>query len=247
MTMHRWLLIPALLLASASAFAQHAQDSGEGRYVVRYSVGVIDDATFYGNLQARLPRLLNQALVEPSFGIRDRDRWKLSSSLIGLSTASSDTATQLRVRETYGGISAADFDFMAGRKMVLWGTGYAFSAAGVLDPPRDPTNPTDRLNINEGRDMIKADWLHGSHAISVAWSTAAFAPAGSNLRDTTAVRYNVLVHDFDTSLIAGQDRGGDSFGGFTFTRVLGQAWEVHAEAMWREQAAVLLDHRSLNN
>ena len=48
------------------------------------------------------------------------------------------------------------------------------------------------------------------------------------------------MRGFDTSLIAGNDRGGDSFGGLTFTRVLGQAWEVHGEAMWREQAAVLI-------
>ena len=121
-----------------------------------------------------------------------------------------------------------------------WGTGYAFTAAGVLDPPRDPTNPTDRLNLNQGRDMVKADYVHGPHAFSFAWSTAALAPTASNLHDTTAFRYNVLVHGFDTSLIAGDDRGGDSFGALTFTRVLGQAWELHGEAAWREQAAVLI-------
>jgi hypothetical protein len=62
----------------------------------------------------------------------------------------------------------------------------------------------------------------------------------TNLRDTTAFRYNVLVHGFDTSLIAGNDRGGDSFGALTFTRVIGQAWEVHGEGVWREQQAWLL-------
>ena len=215
-------------------------ESEESRFETRYSVGVIDDATFYGNLSAPLPTVLNQVLVEPAFGVRERNRWNFSSSLIGLTATYSDTSTQLRVRETYGGLSAGDFDFTAGRKMVLWGTGYAFSAAGVLDPPRMPTNPTDRLNVNEGRDMIKADWVHGTQAISAAWSTAALAPAAANLHDTTAFRYNVLVRGFDTSLIAGHDRGGDSFGALTFTRVVGQAWEVHGEAVWREQAAVLL-------
>jgi len=238
--MQRRLLIPVLLLAGAAVHAQDDQESGEGRYDTRYSVAAINDATFYANLRAPLPTVLNQVLVEPSLGIRERDRWNFSSSLIGLTASYSGTSTELRVRETYGGISAGDFDFMAGRKLLLWGTGYAFSAAGVLDPPRIATNPTDRLNINAGRDMIKADWVHGAHAISAAWSTAALAPAGSSLHDTTAVRYNVLVHEFDTSLITGHDRGGDSFGGFTFTRVLGQAWEVHGETMWREQAAVLV-------
>ena len=88
--------------------------------------------------------------------------------------------------------------------------------------------------------MVKADWVRGSHALTFAWSTAALAPPHSNLRDTTAFRYNVLVRGFDTALIAGNDRGGDTFGGFTFTRVVGQAWEIHGEGMWREQAAALI-------
>jgi hypothetical protein len=160
--------------------------------------------------------------------------------MIGLAGTYSDSYTQLRIKETYAVLSAGDFDFTLGRKMVRWGTGYAFSAAGVLDPPRIPTNPTDRLNLNEGRDMIKADWVHGPHAFSLAWSTAVLAPAAANLHDTTAFRYNVLVHGFDTSLIAGDDRGGDPFGALAFTRVLGEAWEIHGEAAWREDEAILL-------
>jgi hypothetical protein len=210
----------------------------------------------------------NQTLLEPSFTLRYKSRWSLASSVVGLaetfrglSSADFDllpgnaaaaaalgaalepytgTHAQLRVKETYAGLSAGDFDFMLGRRIVRWGTGYAFSPAGVLDPPRVPTNPTDRLNINEGRDMIKADWVRGPHALSLVWSTATLASARANLHDTTAFRYNILVHGFDTSLIAGDDRGGDAFGGLTFTRVFGQAWELHGEGAWREQGAILM-------
>jgi len=41
-------------------------------------------------------------------------------------------------------------------------------------------------------------------------------------------------------MIAGNDRGGDAFGGLTFTRVFGQAWELHGESAWREHEAILL-------
>ncbi|MGA2674024.1 MAG: hypothetical protein ABSE99_12425 [Terracidiphilus sp.] len=212
--------------------------------------------------------LQNQLLLEPTFALRYRSRWSIASSVVGLAESfhglsaaefdvpAGDTAasqalnaalepftgarTQLRVKEAYAGLSAGDFDFMLGRRMVRWGTGYAFTAAGVLDPPRIPTNPTDRLNLNEGRDMVKADWVHGPHALTLAWSSAALAPAAANLHDTTAFRYNVLVHGFDTALIAGDDRGGDAFGALAFTRVFGQAWELHGEAAWREHEAVLL-------
>jgi len=210
----------------------------------------------------------NKLLVEPSFTLRYRSHWSFASSLVGisekfsgLSAAGFDipannpavtaavvagiepytgTHTSLLVKETYAGLSVGDFDFTLGRKMVRWGTGYAFTATGVLDPPRNPANPTDRLNLNQGSDMIKADFVHGPHAFTLAWSSAALAPAGSNLHDTTAFRYNILVHGFDTSLIAGDDRGGDAFGGLTFTRVFGQAWELHGEAAWREQGAILM-------
>ena len=210
----------------------------------------------------------NQLLLEPSFTLRYRSRWSLASSVVGaadsyhgLSAAEfnlpsgqpaaaaalnsaiepyTGTHTQLHVKEAYGGLSAGDFDFTLGRRIVRWGVGYAFTATGVLDPPRDPANPTDRLNLNAGRDMVKGDYVRGPHAFTLAWSSAALAPANSTLHDTAAFRYNVLVHGFDTSLIAGDDRGGDAFGGATFTRVLGQAWELHGEAAVRQQAAILV-------
>ena len=241
--MRRIHAIPVMIAMGALALCSLAQDSAapsESRHQTRYAVGVIDDATFYGDLPAHYPGTLNRVLIEPSFGLKFDNRFTFSSSLIGVTTTYLDTASQMLVRETYAGLSAGDFDITAGRKMVRWGTGYAFTAAGVLDPPRVPTDPSDRLNLNEGRDMVKADWVHGPHAVTAAWSTAALARTGTHMRDTTAFRYNVLVHGFDTSLIAGHDRGGDSFGAITFTRVVGQAWEVHGEGAWREHEAVLL-------
>ncbi|MGA9672333.1 MAG: hypothetical protein WBQ94_24175, partial [Terracidiphilus sp.] len=85
----------------------------------------------------------NQLLLEPSFTLRYRSRWTLASSVVGLadshgglsaedfgvaqgSPAASaldaslvpytGTFTQFRVKETYAGLSAGDFDFMAGRR-----------------------------------------------------------------------------------------------------------------------------------
>ena len=239
--MNSRLFIPTLLLLGTStcAIAQDAPPP-EAKLDTRYSLAVLNDATFYTGLSVPTPEVLNQVLLEPTVSLRYQKRWTFSSSLIGIATTYTDTRTKMNVKETYAGLSAGDFDFTAGRKMVRWGTGYVFTAAGVLDPQRDPTNPTDRLNVNEGRDMIKADWVRGHHALTLAWSTAALAPANSDLHDTTAFRYNVLVRGFDTSLIAGNDRDQDSFGAITFTRVLGQAWEVHGEAAWREQPALLL-------
>jgi len=239
--MRKRFSIATILLAATAAWAQVApQPAAESPYEMRYSVAAIDDATFYGGLKYPLPTVLNQVLLEPSFGLRRRDRWNVSTSLIGQNVHSTDNYARVYVREAYAGLSAGDFDFTLGRKLVRWGTGYAFSAAGVLDPPRVATDPTDRLNVNQGRDLVKANWVRGGQALSLAWSTAALTPAAANLHDTTAFRYNVLVREFDTSLIAGNDRGGDAFGAATFTRVFGQAWEAHGEAVWREHPALLV-------
>ncbi|MDR3739892.1 MAG: hypothetical protein P4L40_12840 [Terracidiphilus sp.] len=232
--------IPLVLAVAVVAGAQEAPAPQESAVSTRFAISAIDDATFYGKLRAPVPTVLNRVLVEPTFSLRYRDRAKFSTSLVGETTTYKDTATQVHVKELYTGLSAGDFDLTAGRKMLRWGTGYAFTAAGVLDPPRSPADPGDRLNVNEGRDMVKVDWVRGKHALTAAWSTAALATAGAHLHDTTAIRYNVLVHGFDTSMVAGDDRGGDAFGGVTFTRVLGQAWELHGEGVWREQAAALI-------
>jgi hypothetical protein len=238
----RRIFLAGLILAAGAGIVAAQDDAAieESRYNTRYSVAVIDDATFYGNASTPIPKTLNQVLLEPTFSVKYLSRWTFSTSVVGTETAYKDNVAQVRVKETYAGLSAADFDLMAGRKMVRWGAGYAFTSAGVLDPPRVPTDPGDRLNLNEGRDMVKVDWVRGSHAISAAWSTAELAREGMIVRDTTAFRYNVLVHGFDMSLMAGNDRGGDSFGAVTFTRVVGQAWEVHGETTWREREALLI-------
>lgn len=241
-----------LLCGAAAAQPSPPQDNsspqGNKSYDTRYALGLIDDATFYQNERGTAPTIVNELLLEGSFDLHYRHRWSISTSLVGMGTTKADwttpepdsTPTQLRCKEVYGGLSAGDFDFTLGRKLMRWGTGYAFTPAGVLDPPRIPTDPTDRLNLNVGRDMVKADWVHGRHALTFAWSSAALAPASANLHDTTAVRYNTLLHGFDVGLIAGNDRGGSSFGALTFTRVLGQAWEVHSEAVWRDHPVLLV-------
>jgi len=237
------VLIPAIVLGFACfcAFAQAPPTPDEEKAVsTRYSLAVIDDATFFSGMPESEPKVLNQVLLEPTFDLRYRSHLTFSTSLIGINATYDDNTTTGRLKESFLGLSLGDFDFTAGRKLVRWGTGYAFTAAGVLDPPRNPANPTDRLNTNQGRDMVKADWVRGKHALTFAWSTAAFAPAHSTQTDTTAFRYNVLVRGFDTSLIAGADRGEEAFGGLTFTRVVGQAWEIHGEEMWRDGDALLI-------
>ncbi len=208
---------------------------------VRYSVSLTEEASAASGLRVSGPDAGNVVLLQPSLSYKHGDRWTFSSTITGFLDTQGDTHSQLRVRETYVGISAGDVDFTVGKRLLRWGTGYAFTATGVLDPPRAATDPTDRLSLNEGREMVKADWIKGSHDLTVVWAAAGLPGENRTGRyDTTAVRYNVLAHGWDTSLIVAHDGGRSTFTGANFTRVFGDALEAHGEFAWREGAALLL-------
>jgi hypothetical protein len=230
-----------VLFIGGPTFAQEDDPVGPDKSVeTRYSLSVTDEGTAYPGLRAAAPQDNNLFLLQPTFGYRHGERWRFFSSVAGLAQSDGETHTQLRVRETYVDISAADFDFTVGKRLVRWGTGYAFTATGVLDPPRVSTDPTDRLSLNEGREMAQVDWTSGPHRLTLAWASAGLFQPSPGLYDTTALRYNVMVHGFDTSLIVSHDRGGTSLGGGNFSRVFGSAWELHGELAWREKAAALI-------
>ena len=158
-----------------------------------------------------------------------------------MATTDGDTHAQVRVREAWGGVTAGDFDFSLGKRLLRWGTGYAFTATGVLDPPRDPTDPTDRLSLNEGREMVEADWVNGRSALTAVWASAGVfgsRPAGTT--DTTALRYNTLIAGFDSAVIFAHNAGQRDLYGANFTRVVGEALEVHGEFAHRDSNAELL-------
>jgi len=209
-------MFPSLFLAVAALLA-----GGE----TRYSVSLTEEASLIdkGNL----------LILQPTFAYRQGDRWQFSTSIAAITSTQDDTHAQARVRETYLGISAGDFDFSGGRRLLRWGTGYAFTATGVLDPPRIATDPTDRLNLNQGRNMLKADWIYAGQDVTLVW-------ANGFGHETTAMRYNVLVAGFDTSVIVAHDRGGPTLAGTNFTRVFGDRIEVHGEFAWNAKAAELI-------
>lgn len=206
----------------------------------RYAVSLTDEGGFAAGLRVPGVNTSNLLLIEPSFSYKHGDRWRFSTSLAALSKAQDDTHEQVRVRETYFGLTAGALDLTVGKRILRWGTGYAFTATGVLDPPRVATDPTDRLSLNQGRELGEADWLVGKHDFTIVWASGGLLDSHRpGLRETTAFRYNVLVNGFDTSVIVAHERGGTTFTGANFTRVFGDSVELHGELAWREGAAVL--------
>jgi hypothetical protein len=128
-----------------------------------------------------------------------------------------------RAREGYARLSATDWmDVEAGKRIVRWGVGYGFSPAGVLDPPRIATDPTDRLGLNEGRTMARVDLFRHDASLTVA--------ASSNRLFAARVR-TVAAGGLEVALIASAAPGaGPSWGG-TVTHVVGRQLEWHAEVI----------------
>ncbi len=227
----------ALFLITACAPLQ-AQDGGSE---TRFSLAFGDETGYAAGMRVPGPRASNLALLQSSFAWRHAGRWRFAASAAALANTQGETHSRLRVKETYFGFTAGDFDFLAGKKILKWGTGYAFTPTGVLDPPRNPADPTDRLNLNEGRELASIEYISGRHAITAAWASGGLLQRhrpGRN--ETLAVRHNFLLAGFDTSLVFARERGKPVFTGGNFTRVIGEAVEVHAEVTHRESTAILL-------
>ncbi len=224
-----------ILCLSIAGFAQEpaAADNAsveKPKTVSRYALSIVEEGALYAGLRAPLPRAGNLLLLQPSFQYRRGERWRFSTSLAAVTNSYQETHAKLRVKETYFSVTAGDWDFAAGKRIVRWGTGYAFTPTGVLDPPRLATDPNDRLNLNEGREMATANWVHGRHSVTAAWASGGLLQTHRvGMRETSAARYNTMMAGFDAAVIYAHDRGGANFAGANFTRVFGEAIELHGE------------------
>jgi hypothetical protein len=225
------------LVAIVAGTLLAGEDTGE----TRFSLSVANEASAPVGGQVEMARASDLLLIQPSFSYRDGQRWRVVTSFAAIGSAGDTESARLRVKEAWAGVTLGDFDLTAGKKILKWGTGYAFTPTGVLDPARDPSDPTDRLGLNQGREMVAGDWIHGRHAITAAFATAGLVERHrAGMRETAALRYNTLAEGFDTALVYAHDRGRSDFFGANFTRVFGDALELHGELAHRDRTAVLV-------
>jgi len=207
----------------------------------RFSIALTNEISVVSGQQVPIPDLSNIVLLQPSFSYKHGDLWRFSSSLTGEISDGLVAHSWLSVREMYAGLSTGDFDWTVGKRILKWGTGYAFTPTGVLDPPRNPTDPTDHLSLNDGRELASVDWTKGSTAVTAVWSSAGLLDQHTpGLYDTAAVRYNVLYKGLDTAIIFAHDSVRPDLWGANFTRVFGDGLEVHGEIAHRRTGAALL-------
>lgn len=143
----------------------------------------------------------------------DDKRWKARVKL--RADASDRASDQAEVGEAFVQFAATSWlDVTAGRVIEKWGTGYGWTPTALVGPERNPTDPNDRRSAYRGRDMVRADVFIKDTNISL------YALEGG----TVAGRVYRLIRGTDVSLVF-RDR---DFG-MSFSRVFGDALELHAE------------------
>lgn len=150
---------------------------------------------------------------------------RIAGAVAGI--ARSDGAAEARLRELYGRASAASWlDLEVGKRVLRWGVGYGFSPAGVLDPERIATDPGDRLQLNEGRLMARADAYRGATSLTVAIAE----------RRTAARLGTVLAGGIEVAAIGAAITGRRPSFAATLTHVVGQQLEWHVDAAVEDNA-----------
>jgi len=208
------LLVTPLHADAQSTFTYRAQVSAETttRHVNEVSPLVPDKTVRWTD---------GQLFVATGAGSWERGRLKLAGGLA--LSGSTGRAVTARTREGYARISATDgLDIEAGKRLLRWGVGYGFAPAGVLDPPRDVTDPTDRFGVNEGRPIVRADLFRGASSLTVAAASS---------RTVAARARTVLPGGVEVALIASAAEGMRPSWGGTITHVVGQQLEWHAEVV----------------
>ena len=210
------LILAALLLVTTVAGAEEKTDIAS-----TYRLRISEEVT--GSYWHRKWTAGNLLVATGDSTVDWKNRLTLGAA-VGVSASSSDV--RVRTREAYARGSLLPWlDVEGGRRIVRWGTGYAFTPSGVLDPPRNATDPQDRLGLNEGVLLAKADAYAGPASITVVASERVHA-----------ARVRSTVRGVELAMIGAVDKGRRPSWGANFTHVVGNALEWHGEVLSHEGA-----------
>lgn len=185
------------------------------------------------NLWLNLPVWSDSLVAEGEASYNLGQRFKVAGGFFNRYDYIAGGHDQFRVKELYLSWSmSSHWDFTAGRKILKWGVGYAWTPTGVLDPRRDPRDPTDRLSQYQGTDLVEVRGTYGRHNFTAVYAAHnLFSKQQTGGRgDQWAFKYDSLVRKLDYSLIASLGGPGTANRyGANATYVIGQALELHAE------------------
>lgn len=166
------------------------------------------------------------------------ERWSLKSRATADVTAArprlasgSRFDSDFGLRDLYLNGSFGPFQLSAGRKILKWSNGYAWSPAGILDPVRDPSDPQDRLGRTRGRELVQLDHYHGAHTTTiVASAPGRFWRGPFPSEGILAARHHVVWKSLEVAASGGWRPRGRSVAALTFNYTVGDHVGFHGEA-----------------
>lgn len=139
------------------------------------------------------------------------------------------------------------FHLTIGRKIMKWGSGYAFNPTGVVEPNKSAVDPSDRLNRNKGRQLIAFDFFWGNNSLTFIYANEArYDDAFRWGDDETALHFYTLLGDVDLSVVAHLWEKHKTRVGFNTAYTYGSHIELHSEFIV-QQGSDQLYHQVLDS
>lgn len=201
----------------------------------------VEEGTYYKINTTTPLNYDNRILPQPSLGQMGTASLTLGYSVFGGSFGFSAATNNLtrpeyeyKIRELSADISVTDeINLLIGKKILKWGTGYAFNPTGVVEPQRSPSDPTDRLNQNDGRNLLSLTMYHEKSSLTFVYLNDVEV-MNSTLHWGTneyALRANTFLGGFDISLIGHYTQNDRLESGANFSYVIGDQLELHGECL----------------
>ncbi len=215
---------------------------------IEYRCSIMDEGS-YNVLNKISPLNFNNQIVpQPAFGHTSSGNLFLESGVFSSSLGMITNANNLSaptynysIRECALDISLSDeVDILAGKKILKWGTGYAFNPTSVVEPKRSPSDPADRLNQFEGLKLIALSIFHQKNSLAFVYLNDVQIK-NSSIRWNAgeyAFRAYTFISGIDLSLI-GHYKEGDRFeAGGNFSYVVGDQLEIHGEVLAKKGSSM---------
>ncbi len=201
----------------------------------------VDEGT-YNKINTTTPlNYDNRILPQPTFGQMGTASLSLGYSVFSGSLGFTAVTNNLskpeydyRIRELSADISVTDeINLLIGKKILKWGTGYAFNPTGVVEPQRSPSDPSDRLNQNDGRTLLSLTAYHEKSSLTFVYLNDARVVNSTLYWGTNeyAIRANTFLSGFDISLIGHYKQSDRLECGANFSYVVGDQLELHGECL----------------
>lgn len=209
---------------------------------IKLSGVALDEATYYSINQHSLYNPNNTLLdlydrsnvvtVEVNADANFSSASALRSSVQGTAWSERKTKREVLLREFYFSMSPiADVEITVGRRILKWGTGYAYNPSGVIEPRRNPSDPADRLRRYRGLDLLQMDWFRGASSLTLVYLNTLHTDGKWRFAKDhrVAARVSTLWRGFDVALIGFWEKNRHPKFGANFTKVIGEALEIHGE------------------